>query len=93
MPSNLDGSDPRVGRRPCRRDRSALTPRSERDRLLVQLELQIERLPLAYLLSGPDLRYTRWNPAAEKMFGFTEVEVLRKHPSRCHRAAAVSDDV
>ena len=53
---------------------------SERDRLLEQLRLQIERLPLAYLLSGPDFRYTRWNPAAERLFGFTEAEILGKHP-------------
>ena len=52
----------------------------ERDRLLARLRMQIERLPLAYLLSGPDLHYTRWNPAAERMFGFPEAEVVGKHP-------------
>ena len=53
---------------------------TERNDLLTRLEAQIERLPLAYLLSGPDLRYTRWNPAAERMFGFAEADVLGKHP-------------
>lgn len=53
---------------------------AERDALLAQLQLQIERMPLAYLLSGPDMRYTRWNPTAERMFGFSEAEVLGKHP-------------
>ena len=53
---------------------------AERDRLLAQLRLQIERMPLAYLLTGADLRYTRWNQAAERMFGFVEAEVLGKHP-------------
>lgn len=53
---------------------------AERDRLLAQVQLQIERMPLAYLLSDADFRYVRWNPAAERMFGFTEAEVLGKHP-------------
>jgi two-component system cell cycle sensor histidine kinase/response regulator CckA len=53
---------------------------AERDALLARLQLQIERMPLAYLLSGPDMRYTRWNPAAERMFGFPEAEVLGRHP-------------
>jgi len=53
---------------------------TERDELLVRLNLQIERMPMAYLLSGPDFRYTRWNPAAERIFGFTEAEVLGRHP-------------
>ena len=53
----------------------------ERDKLLTQLTVQINRLPLAYLLCGPDFRFTRWNPAAERMFGFTEAEVLGKRPS------------
>ncbi len=52
---------------------------AERDRLLTQLQLQIERMPLAYLLSDHNLCYTRWNPAAEKIFGFTETEVLGRH--------------
>ncbi len=53
---------------------------AERDELLARLQLQIERMPLAYLLSGPDLRYVGWNPAAERIFGFAEADVLGKHP-------------
>jgi PAS domain S-box-containing protein len=48
---------------------------------LSQLQLQIERLPLAYLISDADLRLTRWNPAAEQLFGFTESEVLGQRVS------------
>ncbi|CAN5295656.1 hypothetical protein BH11PLA2_BH11PLA2_28770 [soil metagenome] len=53
---------------------------AERLKLFTQLTLQIERMPLAYLLCDAELKYTRWNPAAERMFGFTEAEVLGKHP-------------
>ena len=52
----------------------------QRDAVLTRLQLHIERMPLAYLLAGPDMRYSAWNPAAERMFGFTEAEVLGKHP-------------
>lgn len=54
-----------------------------RTELLSRLKLQIERMPLAYLLSGPDLRYTHWNLAAERIFGFTLPEVIGKHPFEC----------
>jgi two-component system, cell cycle sensor histidine kinase and response regulator CckA len=54
---------------------------TERAELFAQLTLQFERMPLAYLLCGLDGRYTRWNPAAEQMFGFTEAEVLGKLPT------------
>ena len=53
---------------------------AERDRSLAQLQLQIERMPVGYLLSDKDFRYTRWNPAAESIFGFEAAEVLGKHP-------------
>ncbi len=53
---------------------------AERARLLAQLQLQIERMPLAYLLSDADFHYTRWNPMAERTFGFSESEVLGRHP-------------
>ncbi|WP_162683606.1 hybrid sensor histidine kinase/response regulator [Gemmata obscuriglobus] len=48
----------------------------ERTRLAFQLEL----LPLAYLLSDEANRYTYWNSAAERVFGFARAEVLGKRP-------------
>ncbi|MEO8523167.1 MAG: PAS domain S-box protein [Caldimonas sp.] len=49
---------------------------AERVRLLAELQMQIERMPLAYFTTDRYLRFTRWNPAAERIFGYTEAEVL-----------------
>ena len=48
----------------------------ERDHSFAQLRLQIERMPLAYILMDADNRILDWNPAAEKIFGYTGDEVL-----------------
>lgn len=48
----------------------------QRDRLLWQLSLQIERMPLAYILFDRDCRIRDWNPAAERIFGYRKQEVL-----------------
>jgi PAS domain S-box-containing protein len=48
----------------------------QRDRLLWQLRLQIERMPLAYILFDRDCRICDWNPAAERIFGYPKEEVL-----------------
>ena len=41
-----------------------------------QLLLQIDRLPLAYILVDTECRVVDWNSAAETMFGYTREEVL-----------------
>ena len=53
---------------------------AERDGLLAMLRMQIERMPLAYVLLDGDHRIQDWNPAAEKMFGYTKNEVLGHDP-------------
>jgi PAS domain S-box-containing protein len=53
---------------------------AERDALLARLRLQIERMPLAYILFGPDLRCADWNPAAERIFGYDREEARRLDP-------------
>ena len=45
-----------------------------------QLQLQIERMPLAYILFDADYRVVDWNPAAEKIFGYLKEEVLGMGP-------------
>jgi len=44
-----------------------------------RLELQIDRMPIACILFDTDFLIRSWNPAAEKIFGFVEDEVLGKH--------------
>jgi PAS domain S-box-containing protein len=41
--------------------------------------LTIERLPLAYVKFDPDLNVLEWNPAAERIFGYTRTEALGKN--------------
>jgi two-component system, cell cycle sensor histidine kinase and response regulator CckA len=48
---------------------------SERDQLLEQLQLQMESMPIACILSDQNFHFTYWNPAAEKMFGYSFKEV------------------
>jgi PAS domain S-box-containing protein/diguanylate cyclase (GGDEF)-like protein len=44
-----------------------------------QLQLQIQKMPIGYIFLDPEYRIQEWNPAAEKIFGFTKEEVLGKH--------------
>jgi two-component system, cell cycle sensor histidine kinase and response regulator CckA len=49
---------------------------AERDQITTRLRLQIDRMPLAYLLLDRDLRLVDWNAAAERIFGYAREEVL-----------------
>jgi PAS domain S-box-containing protein len=44
------------------------------------LQLQIDRMPIASIVWDPQFRVTSWNPAAEKIFGFTAAEMHGKRP-------------
>ncbi len=44
-----------------------------------RLQLQIDRTPLGMILWDTDFKVQAWNPAAEKIFGFTEEEALGRH--------------
>ena len=64
-----------------RAEQAAAVLTAERDALLERLQLQIARMPLAYLLFDPTLRLIDWNPAAEKLFGYSKAEALAlMHP-------------
>ena len=54
---------------------------AQRDVLLRRLRLQVERLPLGYVLMDADLRVVEWNPAAEAIFGYSREEVLGMAPA------------
>ncbi len=44
-----------------------------------QLALSIERMPLGYIVWDADFRVLEWNPAAEKIFGWSSAEAKGKH--------------
>jgi PAS domain S-box-containing protein len=43
-----------------------------------RLKLQFDAMPIACISSNSELQITAWNPAAEKIFGYTAQEVLGK---------------
>jgi PAS domain S-box-containing protein len=43
------------------------------------LQMQFDRMPIAMIIWDAQFRVRSWNPAAEKIFGFTEAETLGKH--------------
>jgi PAS domain S-box-containing protein len=49
---------------------------AERDQLLEELQLVMERMPLGCLINNPQGRIAYWNPTAEKIFGYRAEEVL-----------------
>jgi len=44
------------------------------------LRLQVDRMPIGCIVWSPDFRAVSWNPAAERIFGFSQDEMLGKHP-------------
>lgn len=44
------------------------------------LQLQIDRMPIGLIVWDTKFHVQSWNPAAEKIFGFTAKEALGKHP-------------
>jgi PAS domain S-box-containing protein len=48
----------------------------ERDQLLEQLQQQIDVMPTAFVLTDETNRTTYWNPAAERIFGYSKEEMV-----------------
>ncbi len=53
---------------------------AERDRLLADLQLQFERMPIGCIVSDPQGRFLQVNPAFERIFGYDEAELTRAEP-------------
>ncbi len=47
---------------------------------LERLQFQLDRMPMACVTIAADFRVVDWNPAAERIFGFTKAEVVGKDP-------------
>ena len=45
-----------------------------------QLELQINRMPIGFIVWDKDFKVTSWNPAAEHIFGYSARDIMGKHP-------------
>ncbi len=58
-----------------------------------RLQLQINRMPIAHILWNSQFQVLSWNPAAERMFGYTEQEALGKHPYDLIVSRAVQPEV
>jgi PAS domain S-box-containing protein len=52
---------------------------TERDQLLEQLQLQIDVMPNAFVLTDETYLTTYWNPAAERIFGYAKEEMVGTH--------------
>jgi PAS domain S-box-containing protein len=52
------------------------TLQRERDEVLTRLQLQFEQMPIACVISDPQMRILDWNPAAELTFGYRRDEIV-----------------
>ena len=46
---------------------------------LQRLRFHIERMPLAYIVWDTEFKVLEWNPAAERIFGYTEAQATGRH--------------
>lgn len=53
---------------------------AERSELLDRLQMTLDRMPIGCILNDTEFRFTYWNPAAERIFGYTLAEVKGRHP-------------
>jgi len=67
--------------------------RRERDTLLARLQLQFELMPLACLICDTRLTIIDWNPAAERIFGFTRADALGQNAQELLTAGPIKLDL
>jgi len=51
---------------------------AEKDHLIARLQLHYHAMPIGCIVTAPDLTVLDWNPAAERIFGFTRDEMARQ---------------
>jgi PAS domain S-box-containing protein len=54
--------------------------RAERDLLFERLDLMLKRMPVACLIEDAEFRIVGVNPAFERLFGYSQAEVIGRHP-------------
>ena len=67
------------------RQRTEAALRQSEERLrdsLARLQLVLERMPIGCIINDAEFRVSYWNPAAERIFGFSAAEVLGNAPER-----------
>src|SRR5581483_10861047 len=67
--------------------------RVEARRLLSEqtLRLQIERMPIAHMTLSPQFEITSWSPAAERIFGWKEQEIVGRSAGELFRGNLPGD--
>jgi PAS domain S-box-containing protein len=73
-------SEQQAGDRPPRGGAELALRQSEERKSEARLQLQINRMPIAHILWDGQFRVLSWNPAAERIFGYSAQEALGKHP-------------
>lgn len=63
-----------------KREREKARLEEEREDVLDRLRLHIERMPMGYIITDRAFRFVSFNPAAERMFGYSEAEVRGRSP-------------
>lgn len=61
-------------------ERQARALERERAELLKRLQMTLERMPIGCILNDTEFRFTYWNPAAERIFGYNFADVEGQHP-------------
>jgi len=58
-----------------------------------RLRLHIARIPIAYIACSDDFTISEWSPGAERLFGWTEAEIVGRPASVLLPAGAVGGDL
>ncbi|HMQ34957.1 MAG TPA: PAS domain S-box protein, partial [Chloroflexaceae bacterium] len=53
---------------------------AERDAALARLQLVLDRTPIGVIINGADFTISYWNPAAERIFGWSAAEMVGSLP-------------